>query len=136
MKGTSYVYSGAAAAALGVSQSWVRSMIRQRICDETRPEQGKGNRYLFHIAELQQLLVAKRLRELRVGLDTIRQVVDALYFDGDDVATASFNEVFITVDQKKIARRARAALKVAHSLQYGEPYRETVPASVAAQFAS
>jgi DNA-binding transcriptional MerR regulator len=136
MKGTSYVYSGAAATALGVSQSWIRSMIRQRICDENRPSQGKGNRYLFHLPELQQLLVAQRLRELRVGLDTIREVVDVLYFDGEDVATASFRDIFISVDQKAISRRAKAALKVAQALQYGEPYREPVPETVAAHFAS
>jgi DNA-binding transcriptional MerR regulator len=131
-----YVYSGAVAAALDVSQSWIRHMIRQRICDENLDRRGKGCRYLFHMAEIQQLLVAKRLRELRVGLDTIRQVVDALYFDGEEVATASFGDVFITVNQTKIMRRAKAALKVATALQHGKPYREEVPAAVAAQFAS
>jgi DNA-binding transcriptional MerR regulator len=134
MRGTSYVYSGAAATVLGVTPSWVRSMIRQRICDDTRDATGKGHRYLFGQAELQQLLVAKRLRELRVGLDTIREVVDALYFDREDVAIARFNEIFISVNQKKIARKARAALKVARAIEHGTPYRES--ASDAATAAS
>lgn len=121
-----YVGTAALAAALNTRPSWIRTMVAQKIMDDNREQIGRGCRFLLHMEETQQLIVAQHLRKLNVGLDTIRIVVDQLFFDNEDLALADFDEIYITVDKAKVRRRAQAALRVARSLEHGTPYREHV----------
>lgn len=109
---------------LGMSEWQVRNMIYQAVV--SRVQDGKHKRYWYHLPEVFQLMVARRMRQMRIGYDTIREVVDRFDIDKEDLVTVSFNnEILITVNRKGLMRKARAALSVANSLEYGTPYRET-----------
>jgi len=117
-----FVYTGAAAVALGCSPSWIRHAIKIRVTDSDRWG-GKGW-YEIRLEQMLDLVVAKRMRELRIGYTTIRGVVDQVGFDEDEVVVVSFGTIVISVNRQRALSEAEAAMMVAKSLQYGAPYRE------------
>jgi len=129
-----FVYIGALCAAfppeLGIKTGWMRGMIYANIIDPHRDS--VNGWYCFDFGDVCNLVVAKKMRRAGISLDTVREITDRMFFDGEDLVSVLKEEaIVITVDKAKIIPVATKALSLAATkFSRGRPLREAagVPA--------
>jgi len=76
-----YVRLTTIAAIMGVTDGWLRGLVYQRVMDDERENRVKGSPYIMHVKQIFQAIVALKMRQARIGYDTIRLAVDKFEID-------------------------------------------------------
>ncbi len=104
---------------LDVTHGWMSGLYAQRVLDDVR-EKAKGSPHIMHQQEIFQALLAKRMREAKIGYDTIRPALDRLEFDKRPKVTFQVARgVDFTIHRREIMDEAYDLLAKANRLEYG-----------------
>jgi len=115
-----YVRLTTMAAVMGVTESWMRGLVYQKVMDDEREVQGMGSPYLMHTRQVVQALVAKRLRARNVGYDAIRAAVDKFEIDRKKIHEVQLAVgIKLVLNKSLLTLQARGLLKQANDLEYG-----------------
>lgn len=97
------------ASLVGMLPQRVRRYIHEKIVSEDRHGSGRSAPFIFWEEHIGQLLITKELRELRVGLDTVRDIIEEYDFGADDF-TIHWDYVFITINMKAVRRQSKTLM--------------------------
>jgi hypothetical protein len=110
---------------LDVTHSWLSGLYGRRIMDDARDNPAKGSPHIMHQQEIFQALLAKRMRDARIGYDTIRLGLDRLEFDKKPKVTFQVAKgVDFTIHRREIMQEASELLATANRLEYGSEEQE------------
>jgi hypothetical protein len=115
-----YVRLTTVALLMGVTISWMRGLVYQKVLDDERDNPAKGSPYIVHVKQIVQALVAMRMRKVGVGYDAIRMTVDKFDIDRAKRHEARIaHGVKVVLDKSLLVFEAKTLLKEANDIEYG-----------------
>ena len=115
-----YVRLTTVARVMGVNISWLRGLVYQKVMDDERESRTKGSPHVMHVQQCFQAIVARRMRERRIGYDLVRDAIWDLEIDRQKrhevkVATG----IKLVLNKSLLLLEARSLLKEANDWEYG-----------------
>ena len=95
---------------VGMPAQRIRRYIHEKVIDEDRFGDGRNSPFMFWESHIGQLLITQEMRALKIGLNTIRAVIDD-YDQGVDDFTIHWDYVFITINMKAVKRKAKVLMQ-------------------------
>lgn len=118
-----YVRLTTIAAILGVTTSWLRGLVYQRVMDDERENQAKGSPYVMHVRQVFQAIVAMKMRKAGIGYDSIRLVIDSFEIDRAKLHRTQLDPddkgMILEIRKSVYLLKARGVLKRANDFEYG-----------------
>jgi hypothetical protein len=117
MYAISFVGTSAAAAALGVSPSWIRAQFKREFLTDERSVARKGNPHSISLEEMMTLVIIKDLRNLDMDYDTMRTMLTQ-FANGATTVLSPLELFEITVRRNEVMAYARRLMAVAVRLEF------------------
>ena len=115
-----YVRLTTMAALMGVTTGWLRCLVYQQVMDDERETRAKGSPYVMHTQQVLQALLAKRMRESKIGYDSIRIAIDEFEVDRRKTHEVYLADgVKLVINKSLLTLQAQGLLKQANDLEYG-----------------